>query len=235
MLIPEQQDVAIGLKYAPEVERQMGGKIPDESLRNYVDSVGQRIARVSQRPDLEYHFVAVEDDSVNAFALPGGYIFITEGMLVGLSTEAQLAAILAHETAHIVARDSSAAMSREIGIGILLSAVTSDKMPQSVSTVANLTRQILGLQYSRDDEREADLAGLDYMVAAGYSPYGMIEGMQMLESQQRSRPIDFFSTHSSPENRIAYLERKIQSSYSLAGLRVGKEDYYRYVLRRFND
>jgi predicted Zn-dependent protease len=156
-------------------------------------------------------------------------------MLGGLSTEAQLAAILAHETAHIVARDSSAAMSREIGIGILLSAVTSDKTPQSVSTVANLTRQILGLQYSRDDEREADLAGLDYMVAAGYSPYGMIEGMQMLESQQRSRPIDFFSTHPSPENRIAYLEQKIQSSYSLAGLRVGKEDYYRYVLRRFND
>jgi predicted Zn-dependent protease len=63
----------------------------------------------------------------------------------------------------------------------------------------------------------------------------MIEGMQMLESQQRSRPIDFFSTHPSPENRIAYLEQKIQSSYSLAGLRVGKEDYYRYVLRRFND
>jgi len=236
MLISEQQDIAIGRKYAPEVERQMGGRIPDEGLQNYVDGVGQRIACVSHRPELEYHFVALEDDSVNAFALPGGYIFITKGMLRKLSTEAQLAAILAHEMTHIVARDSSAVMSRQIGVSVLLSAVTSEKTPESVSMVVDLTHQILGLRYSRDDEREADLAGLGYMVAAGYNPYGMVESMQMLENQEQIRPIEFFSTHSSPENRVAYLQEKIEGGYyNLAGLRVGEDDYHRYVLMRLND
>jgi predicted Zn-dependent protease len=172
MLVSEQQDIEIGRKYAPEVEKQMGGRIANESLQNYVDSVGQKIARVSHRPDWEYHFAALEDKSINAFALPGGYIFITKGMLEKLTTEAQLAAILAHEITHVVARHVSANMSREIGISILLSAVISDKTPEGVLTATELGRQILGLQYSRKDEQEADLGGLDYMVWAGYNPYG---------------------------------------------------------------
>ena len=231
MLIPQQQDIAIGQKYAPEVEKQMGGRIANEGLQNYIDSLGQRIARISHKPDLQYHFIAVEDKSVNALALPGGYVFVTKGMLEKLTTEAQLAAILAHELVHIVARHASAAMSREIGIEILLSAVISDKTPTGVSTAAGLTRQILGLRYSRSDEREADLAGMDYLVAAGYNPYGMVETMQMLENQQQIRPIEFFSTHPNPENRIAYLTQKIQTDYhNLAALKTGKDDYFTAVL-----
>ena len=232
MLVSEQQDIAIGRKYAPEVEKQMGGRIADGVLQNYIDSVGQRIARVSHRPDLEYHFVALEDKSVNAFALPGGYIFITKGMLKKLTTEAQLAAILSHEIAHIVARHSSANMSREIGISILLSAVTSDKTPQGVLTAADLTRKILGLQYSKKDEREADLGGLDYMTWAGYNPYGMVETIRMLQSQQRFRPIEFFSTHPSPQSRLGYLTQKIQTQYpNVTTLKVGRQDYQTYVLQ----
>jgi len=195
MFFPEGQDIVIGRKYAPEVEKQMGGRIADEGLQNYIDSVGQRIARVSHKPDMEYHFVALNDKSVNAFALPGGYVFITKGMLEKLQTEAQLAAILAHETVHIVARDTSNAMSNQIGIDLLLSVVTSDKTPRGVLTAADLTQQILSLGYSREDERWADLAGLDYMVGAGYNPYGMVETMQMLQNQQKIRPVEFFSTH----------------------------------------
>ena len=81
MLIPEQQDIAIGRKYAPEIERQMGGRIPNESLQNYIDTVGQKIARVSHKPNLQYHFTALDEKSTNALALPGGYVFITKGML----------------------------------------------------------------------------------------------------------------------------------------------------------
>jgi predicted Zn-dependent protease len=236
MFFPEQQDIVIGRKYAPEVERQMGGRIADEGLQNYIDSVGQKIARVSHRPDLEYHFVALNDKSVNAFALPGGYLFITRGMLEKLQTEAQLAAILAHETVHVVARDTSAAMSSQIGLDILLSAVISEKTPRGVLTAADLTRQILSLGYSREDERWADLVGLDYMVWAGYSPYRMLETMQMLQSQQEIRPIEFFSTHPSPQNRTKYLTQRIQTRYfGLAGLKVGKEDYHRAVLKRLNN
>ena len=236
MLIPERQDIAIGQKYAPEVEKQMGGRVANESLQRYVDSVGQRIARLSHKPDWEYHFVAVEDKSINALALPGGYIFITNGMLKKLTTEAQLAAILAHEITHVVARHSSANMSREIGIDILLSAVTSDKTPQNVLTAAELTRKILGLQYSRKDEREADLAGLDYMVWAGYNPYGMVETMQMLERENAVRPIEFLSSHPAPRNRIGYLTQSIQTRYySLTDLKIGKEDYQVGVLEQLSD
>jgi len=235
MFFPEQQDIVIGRKYAPEVEKLMGGKITDEALQNYIDSVGQKVARVSHKPDLEYHFVALNDKSINAFALPGGYLFITRGMLEKLQTEAQLAAILAHETVHVVARDTSAAMSSQIGLDILLSAVISDNTPRSILTATKLTRQILSLGYSREDERWADLAGLDYMVRAGYNPYGMVETMQMLRNQQEIRPIEFLSTHPSPQNRMEYLTQRIQTKYfSLAGLKVGKEGYYRAVLKQLN-
>lgn len=231
MLIPEQQDIAIGKKYAPEVEKQMGGRIANANLQNYIDRVGQAIARVSHKRNFEYHFVALQHESVNAFALPGGYVFITKGMLAKLTTEAQLAAILGHEVTHIVARDVSVAMSRQIGIGLLLSAVTSEKTPRGVLTAANLTRQILDLQYSREDEKDADIGGLDYMVRAGYNPYAMVETMQMLQNQQRTRPVEFFSTHPNPENRIAYLTQEIQAKYyNLEGLKIGKDDYHRNIL-----
>ena len=236
MFFPEQQDVKIGRKYAPEVEKQMGGRIADEGLQNYLDTVGQRIARISHKPHLEYHFVALDHESVNALALPGGYVFIMRGLLEKLQTEAQLAAILAHETAHVVARDSSAAMSREIGLGILLSAVASGRAPRGVLTAADLTRQIFGLKYSRGDEREADLAGLDYMVEAGYNPYGAIELQQMLQEQHKIRPVELLSTHPSPENRIGYLRARIQTRYrNLEALKIGRQDYRSAVLEHLID
>ena len=236
MFFPAQQVIARGRKYAPEVEKQMGGRIDNESLQDYIDSVGQRIAAVSHKPGLEYHFVAVRHKSVNAIALPGGYIFITKGMLEKLETEAQLVSILAHEMAHVVARDTSNVMSNEIGITLLLSAVISEKTPKGVVTAADLTRQILSLSYSRGDEKVADLAGLDYMVRTGYNPYAMVETMQMLQNQREVIPVEFLSTHPSPRNRIAYLTQKIQTNYySLAGLKIGKEDYHNSVLEQLNN
>jgi predicted Zn-dependent protease len=236
MFLSEDQDVEIGRKYAPEVEKEMGGAIADRALQNYVDSVGQSVARVSHKPYFDYHFVALNDKSVNAFALPGGRIFVTKGMLEELGTEAQLAAILAHEVTHVVARHSSAAMSSQIGVDILLSAIISEDTPQTVSTVASLTRQIVSLKYSRKDEREADLVGLDYMVSAGYNPYAMIETMQMLESQKGARPIEFLSTHPAPENRIEYLTETLnERGYDLDGLRVGERDYQTNVIARLTN
>ena len=234
MMISEQQDFEIGRQYAPEVEKQMGGRIANESLQNYIDSVGQRIARVSHKPYWDYHFVALNHKSINAFTLPGGYVFITKGMLKKLTTEAQLAAILAHEIVHVVARHYAAAASRETsesGIMILAAALSGAKVPRGALQAADLARQIIGLRYSRKDEREADLAGLDYMVAAGYNPYGTIESMQMLEREDAVRPVEFFSTHPDPQNRLAYLNGRIQTRYgTFGGLRIAKEDYRKFVL-----
>ena len=236
MLFPEEQDIALGKKYAPEIEKEMGGRIPDAGIQNYVDYIGQRIVRVSHKPDLEFHFAALDDESVNALALPGGYIFITRGMLENLRSEAQLAAILGHEIVHVVARDVSNAMSNQIGIQLLLSAVTSDKTPSGVLTAADLAQQIVGLRYSRKDEKEADSGGLDYMVAAGYDPYAMVETMQMLQNRSENRPIEFLSTHPSPENRIGYLTQRIQTKHlGRAGLETGKENYRKAVLDRLSN
>jgi len=236
MLYSEQDDINTGRKLAPEIEKQLGGRIADESLQNYINSVGQRIARVGHKPHWEYHFTAVEHKSINAIALPGGYIFITKGILKELQTEAQLAALLGHEIAHVVARDTSAAMSRATAISFLLQALLSPKTPQGAVIAANLARLILDLQYSRKQERAADVGGMDYTVAAGYNPHGAVELMQMLQEQNKVRPVEFLSTHPSPENRLIYLRARIQTRYgSPQALKIGKEDYHSNVLQRLND
>jgi predicted Zn-dependent protease len=231
ILFKPEDDVKLGLHYAPQVEKELGGRIADERLQVYIDRVGQRIAGVGHRPDLEYHFTAVEHESINAIAVPGGYVFITRGLLEKMTSEAQLAGILGHEVAHVVARDSAAAISRQYGMGVLLLAVQVSGAPGGAVQAAAFTEQILSLRYSRKDEKEADLAGLDYMVRAGYNPYGMVETMQMLQEQQTVRPIEFFSTHPLPENRIGYLTETINDRYwSLKGLKTSQDSYRTNVL-----
>ena len=235
MFISENQDIEIGREYAPEIEKQLGGKIDNPSLQNYIDSVGQRIARISHRPDWEYHFTAVEHKMVNAVALPGGHVFVTKGMLEKLTTEAQLAALLAHEIVHITARHSSAAISRQMGLSFIFLGVSAAgvNIPQDAARAAGLALQLIGLKYSREQERMADVAGLDYMVVAGYNPYGAVELMQMLEDQDKVRPVEFLSSHPSPENRIISLNARIQTRYAnLEGLRIGKNAYRSAVLDR---
>jgi predicted Zn-dependent protease len=233
MLFGESDDVAMGKKYAPDVEKELGGRIENPVLQNYIDSVGQKAARVSQKPNFEYHYVALNDKMINAFALPGGPIFITSCLLKKLNSEAQLASVLAHETAHVVARHTMHSLSKELGFELVLSAVTTDKSSQAAVTVAKLTNQIISLRYSRDDEKIADLAGLDYMVKAGYNPNGMAETMQMLQEQSKSGSIEFLSTHPNPENRVGYIKDRIASRYPQSGnLLVGKEAYVRNALEQ---
>lgn len=233
MLLSEEKDIQIGKEYAPEIEKQMGGKIPDQAIQNYVNAVGQKIARVSHKQSFKYEFTALQDESVNAFALPGGYIFITKGMLKTLRTEAQLAGILGHEITHVVARDVANAMSKQIGMDLLLSAVTSEETSKTFLTVAQLGTQIIGLKFSRQDEVEADVGGLGYMIDAGYNPYGLVETMEILAAQNNERPIEFLSTHPPPENRSAYLKQAIISKkFNLANSIIGSEQYKNTVLAR---
>jgi len=236
MFISEDQDIAIGREYAPEVEKQLGGRIRDEALQNYIDTVGQRIVRISHRSNWQYHFTVVNHSMVNALALPGGYIFVTKGMLEKITTEAQLAALLSHEIVHVVARHSSAAMSQQIGISMLVQGMgASGAMPSSQAAyqLTQLALQLIDLKYSREHEREADKAGMDYMVQAGYNPYGAVELMQMLQQQDQIRPIEFLSSHPSPENRIMYLTTRARTRYAdVSNLKIAKEDYQKNVLDR---
>ena len=235
MFYSEADEIEIGSKYAPEIEKEMGGKIDDPQLQSYIDRVGQKIALVSHKPDMKFYFSALNDKQTNAFALPGGYVFITRGMLEKLSTEAQLAGILGHEITHIVARHSMAAMSREGLVSTALSAASSAaNTPAAVSAVASVTQQMIGMSFSRSNEVEADTTGMDYMYKAGYDPYGMVETMEILQSlSSGGQQIEFFSTHPIPENRRQYLLERIKTNYhNLANLQKGQTEYETSVLKK---
>ena len=237
MFFPDRQDIDIGEQYAPEVEKELKGRIEDQTLQNYIDGVGQKVAKIGHRPDFNYHFVAVNDKSINAVALPGGQIFITKGMLLKLKSESQLAGVLAHETVHVVARDTANSMSKQIGMDILFAAAMTQTSSRDALTMADLARQIVALKYSRDDERDADIYGMDYMVRAGYNPNGVVETMQMLEQEDRIRAVEFLSSHPSPENRVSYLRARIQTRYfnSIEGTKTDEEAYQRFVLDRLKN
>lgn len=231
MFFGPEKDVELGRKYAPEIERALGGRFPDENLQSYVNRVGQRMARVCHRPDISYHFTVVQQKGVNAFAVPGGYVYITSGLLEKLDSEGQLAAILGHEVGHVVARDTLVAMSRQIGMTALVAAAAVSDAPGDVTRAAGFISGVLTLQYSRDDEKDADLVGLSYMIQAGYDPNEMVATMQVLQELQTVRPIEFFSTHPNPESRIAYLQERIRWRYAMfTELKRGEEEYQENVL-----
>lgn len=229
-LFARSDDVEIGNKYAPEVEKQLGGAIPNPDLQAYVSGVGKRCAAVTGVTDYPFTYTAVNDKSMNAMALPGGHIFITRGLLEKMNSEAQLAGVLAHETTHVVARHSTNQMSQQIGVDILLSAASKAGASENAVTVANLATQLIGLKYSRDQEEEADMGGLDYMIAAGYSPWGMVEVMKTLEANSQGGSMEWLSSHPSPGNRVGYLTAAIQQRREPANPITNANDYKAHVL-----
>ncbi len=216
MLYEEQQDFAWGREVAPRLEEALDDRISSEALQLYIDRVGQRIALHCHHPEWEYHYIAVDHEMVNAMALPGGYIYITRGMLERLETESQLAAVLAHETVHVVGRHTASQMSKQTAMGLATAAVLATGggnrgMPQ----LALLTNQVMGLSYSREDETESDTAGLDYLVKAGYDPNGMVQIQEiLLEEHTLRRELEFFSTHPHPETRLHDIKRRINQRYT---------------------
>ena len=228
ILSPE-WEASTGRKAAAEVEKEFAGSNINPQLQNYVSSVGKKIAAVSHTPHLGFSFKVIDHKSVNAFALPGGYIFITTGMLKQLTNESQLAAICAHEAIHVTARHAAARISQQMVVNATFTLVGSEKTAGAVE-IGKIVNNLAQLSFSREDEKEADLYGLDYLVKAGYSPYGMVEIMEILERQNSSRPIEFFSTHPSPENRIGLIQEQIHRKGYRASGRVGAEDYKTNVL-----
>jgi predicted Zn-dependent protease len=123
-------------------------------------------------------------------------------------------------------------MSKQMGIDALYVAAAMQTSSQGAHAAGAIVREMISLQYSREDEKHADIYGLDYMARAGYDPNGMVETMKMLEKEDEVRPCEFFSTHPSPENRIVHIQAKIHTSYfnAAGGTKVGKEDYQLFVL-----
>jgi predicted Zn-dependent protease len=181
------------------------GTYEDPAVQRYVNEVGQKLAKVSQLPNLDWHFTVVDDPAVNAFAMPGGYIYITRGILAHLNSEAQLAGVLGHEIAHVTHRHSAAALTRQqvAGLGISVGSLLSSTFSR-YGSVAQQGLGLLFLSYSRQNENEADASGIQYAAAAGYDPRDVPATYAMLKRvSQRSgqRLPGFLSTHPDPGDR----------------------------------
>ncbi|BCR05253.1 hypothetical protein DESUT3_23220 [Desulfuromonas versatilis] len=179
MQVSTQEEVDIGQKTFPQVIQQMGGEYPDPALAAYVNRVGQRLGRVSARSDLPYQFKVVNDSSPNAFALPGGFIAVSRGLLVNMENEAQLAAVLGHEVGHVDARHSVQGMQRgtllNVGMAVLSGVAGDTGLGTLAQQAGGLAANLIDKSYSRDQERESDALGIDYMVRSGYDPQGAIQ------------------------------------------------------------
>jgi predicted Zn-dependent protease len=215
----EEEEVALGAQaFAPAVQQQ-GGFYRDRDLEGYVQEVGMRIARASHRPNLKYQYRVLNSSVPNAFAVPGGFIVINRGLLVTLGSEAEMAAVLAHETGHVTAKHSLAAYQRAVAGNVLLSGVsivTGGSM--AAQALGSVTANLLQSGFSRDQEREADALGIDYMVKAGYSPEGMVRLQEFfwtkLEGKEDPMWIEgLFRTHPFSKERLENTRAKVAKDY----------------------
>ncbi len=205
VMLTEGQEIAMGAESHPEVLAQFG-VVEDAALQEYFAGVGRELGRVSHRPNLDWHFTIVDSPVVNAFAVPGGYIYLTRGILEHMNNEAEMASVLGHEIGHITARHSVTQLSQGqlMNIGLGLGSIFSPHF-QQLSGLAQMGLEVLMLKYSRDHEREADQLGLEYMAKAGYDPEQMSRFFQVFTDMSEEEPgaiPNWLSTHPSPPDRL---------------------------------
>ncbi len=181
--ISEAQEIEIGRKAHPQVLQQYG-RYDDESVQQYVDAVGQRLAAHSHRPGIQYTFTVLDSEEVNAFALPGGYVYVTRGILAYLNSEAELAAVLGHEIGHVTARHAvrQQAGATAAGVGATLIGILTGS--GDLANIANMAGAALISGYGRDMELEADQLGAQYLDRVGFEPEAMIDVVRLLKNQE---------------------------------------------------
>jgi predicted Zn-dependent protease len=206
MLVTESDEIALG-KQADQQIGQTYGIYESSALTNYVDRIGQDMSKVTQRPDLEYHFQVLDTPVINAFAGPGGYVYVTRGILAYFNDEAELAGVIGHELGHVSARHIAQQISRmqltQLGLGVGI--IVSEDF-RKYAGLAQFGVSMLFLKFSRDNERQADDLGVEYGSKSGYDTHRMASFFQTLERvnpQGNGALPDWFSTHPNPENRIA--------------------------------
>jgi len=214
--ITPDQEVALGLQSAPQMMQQHGGLYPDERLQQHVKAVGNRLVRnsISKRSDYSFDFHLLRDGRVvNAFALPGGQVFITAALYERLENEDQLAGVLGHEIGHVIHRHGAERIAKmELTQGLTGAAVMASG-DYNTAQAAQMIGNVINMKYGRDQELESDDWGVRIMIEAGYNPEELIGVMDILEAASGSggqRQPEFMSSHPSPENRRGEIRSAIE-------------------------
>jgi predicted Zn-dependent protease len=235
-LVSEGQEIEMGKQAAQEVAQTIGF-VEDPELQAYVANIGKRMAAKSERPNLPWEFHVVNDAAVNAFAIPGGFIYVTRGLLAHMNTEAELATVLGHEIGHVTARHSvqqiSKAQLATLGLGI--GSIVSSDIAQFAG-LASQGLQVLFLKYGRDAENQADELGFRYALGLNYDVREMANVFQTLNRASQvgggggGRLPEWLSTHPNPENRVARTEQRLDTlSASLANAIVGRDEFLKQI------
>ncbi|MCC6465082.1 MAG: M48 family metalloprotease [Planctomycetes bacterium] len=238
-IVSYEQEEQMGNEAAQPIVAELGGLYPDRAAQQYLDTVGQKLVAAGRTrlkdeagfPDWEFKFYLVNSSMINAFALPGGHVFVTRGILLRMKDEAELAGLLGHEVTHVFARHSAERMTEISLMMIPVALLASIEETQGIAVVGAVAVQVLSLKYSRDDESESDAFGMRFAARAGYDPAGVIGVMRMLKAytdEQGGAPPEFFSTHPDPGNRVDTLSDQLRREYADAptGNYVRNEDQY---------
>jgi predicted Zn-dependent protease len=234
-LVSESQEIQMGQQAAQEVAQTIG-LYEDANIQAYVAGLGKQIAASSERPNLPWEFHVVDDASVNAFALPGGFIYVTRGLMTSINDEAELATVVGHEVGHVTNRHSvqqiSKAQLAQLGLGI--GSILSSDIAR-FGQLASAGLQILFLKYSRNAENQADEAGFRYALGQGYDVREMPKVFVTLDRISQAsggggKLPEWLATHPNPENRIKHIESMLDTAHvDPSRLKVNKEDYLRRI------
>ncbi len=233
MLVSEGQEIAMGREADPQISG-MFGLYPDSQVQRYVRGLGDRLARLSERPNLPWTFRVLDDPTINAFALPGGYNYVTRGIMAYLDSEAELVSVIGHEIGHVTARHGAHQMSQQqlAQVGLVAGVILLPENLQPLAGLAAVGSQLLFLKFSRDDENEADMLGLRYMAAARYAPQEMPKVYAMLNEvgggSGGGLPT-WLSTHPNPEDREQRITQLIANLPRPLGNTIARDEYLTHL------
>jgi len=230
--IGEEEEIVLGEAVAVEAFSRFGGEYHNQDWNRYINLIGKTIAEVSDRPTLNFHFAILNSQEQNAFAAPGGYIFITVGLLKSLKNEAELAGVLAHEIAHVTKQHMLETIRRGAILGSV-SELSLTAMKQDPKMFSNVIDQMTDLLFTKgldkDKEFEADVVGVDYAYRAGYNPLGLEDYLQTLAKEEGHVESKFFTTHPSTTERIAKIDTLLKDYSDIKSLPFLTERFHQYV------
>ena len=216
-LATTQEEVQLGAQYAAQINRELP-IVTDPEVRRYIQVLGDSLARVADTRNLDWHFYVVDADEVNAFAVPGGYIYINRGLIERSATLSELAGVVGHEIGHVTMRHSMKQMQKaqQANVGLTLGCILAPQVCQNqgAGALIQVGGGALFAKFSRDDEREADSVGFDYVVRAGIDPRGIPAMFRTLLAERQRKPDaleGMFTTHPLAEERVGEAEARVRT------------------------